>query len=173
MYITLHYIITLHCIDLHYIIITLHVCVLVSSIDPPNKGLPSDDISGVDVCFLVMEHYWTGSSQPSLNHQKEINSTMNPYIYIYIYHISIYLSICLSIYLSIYLSTYLPIYLSTYLPIYLSTYLPIYLSTYLPIYLSTYLPIYLSTYLPIYLSIYLSESKLQNLFEIRSKHPRL
>ena len=127
------------------------MCVLVSSIDPPNKGLPSDDISGVDVCFLVMEHYWTGSSQPSLNHQKEINSTMNPYIYIYIYiyHISIYLSV------------------------YLSTYLPIYLSTYLPIYLSTYLPIYLSTYLPIYLSIYLSESKLQNLFEIRSKHPRL
>ena len=85
MYITLHYIITLHCIALHYIVITLHVCVLVSSIDLPNKGLPSDDISGVDVCFLGMEHYWTGSSQPSLNHQKEINSTMNPYIYIYIY----------------------------------------------------------------------------------------
>ena len=48
-----------------------------------------------------------------------------PYLFLHIYMISIYLSICLSIYLSIYLPIYLSISISIYLSIDLSIYLSI------------------------------------------------
>jgi len=103
--------------------------------------------------FQLGSNVWTGAWVSWTNQQN------NFIIYQFMENQFVYLSMCLSVYLfylSIYISVHLSIFLSVYLSICLSVYLSICLSVYLSICLSVYLSICLYEYLSIYPSFYLS-----------------
>jgi len=111
--------------------------------------------------FQLGSNVWTGAWVSWTNQQN------NFIIYQFMENQFVYLSMCLSVYLfylSIYISVHLSIFLSVYLSICLSVYLSICLSVYLSICLSIYLSICISVYLSIFLSVYLSIGLLFYLF---------